>query len=335
MSGAQYLLTFNLKQIFENTEHNPRSGAYGLSTRRAWQASFWNIVCIDWVTSYTGEVPPRIDIENLELWKAAGLPMVVVNGIHLPVSLCGDETSGHQLQMTETVACRSLIWVILKTLAFVADEKSGKKIADSSPLDAGKTSGSSPNKIHSWDDISQHLDNWCAALPDTFEPCARIAQRYNNIPTPSDTMPPRSEFQSAFQELFYANAMCATAAVLYHFVQLLLLLHKPLNQKLSESHPEFVAKRLNAYRQLSAQIEGHANEICAISLGRPDDPVRMHMVQPLYIAGLCFEAHEQRTALAQLLATIQRETGYSTTERVANLQQQWGWDSTPPALDVM
>ncbi|KAH0525253.1 hypothetical protein TsFJ059_007644 [Trichoderma semiorbis] len=335
MSGAQYLLTFNLKQIFENTEHNPRSGAYGLSTRRAWQASFWNIVCIDWVTSYTGEVPPRIDIENLELWKAAGLPMVVVNGIHLPVSLCGDETSGHQLQMTETVACRSLIWVILKTLAFVADEKSGNKIADSSPLDAGKTNGSSPHKIHSWDDISQHLDNWCAALPDTFEPCARIAQRYNNIPTPSDTMPPRSEFQSAFQELFYANAMCATAAVLYHFVQLLLLLHKPLNQKLSESHPEFVAKRLNAYRQLSAQIEGHANEICAISLGRPDDPVRMHMVQPLYIAGLCFEAHEQRTALAQLLATIQLETGYSTTERVANLQQQWGWDSTPPALDVM
>ncbi|EHK24546.1 uncharacterized protein TRIVIDRAFT_219998 [Trichoderma virens Gv29-8] len=335
MSGAQYLLTFNLKQIFDSTEFNPRGGASsGLQTRRAWQASFWNIVCIDWVTSYTGETPPRIDIENLELWKAAGLPMCVVNGIHLPVSLCNDETSGHQMQMTETMACRSLIWVILKTLAFVAAEKGSNKISDSISPDAGKTDRSSLHKIQSWDDISQHLDNWCAALPDTFEPCARIAQRYNNIPTPSDNMPPRSEFQSAFQELFYANAMCATAAVLYHFVQLLLLLHKPLNQKYSESHAEFVAKRLNAYRQLSAQIEGHANEICAISLGRPDDPVRLHMVQPLYIAGLCFEAHEQRTALAQLLATIQRETGYSTAERVANLQQQWGWDSTPPALDV-
>ncbi|KAL7937559.1 hypothetical protein V8C35DRAFT_183380 [Trichoderma chlorosporum] len=334
MSGAQYLLTLNLKQIFESTEFDLRGGAYGLHTRRAWQASFWNIVCIDWVTSYTGETSPRIDTEDLELWKAAGLPMCVVNGIHLPVSLCNDDTSGHNMQMTETMACRSLIWVILKTLAFVAAEKGGDTIAESSSSSATKT-GRGSHKIHSWNDISQHLDNWCAALPDTFEPCARIAQRYNSIPTPSENMPPRSEFQSAFQELFYANAMCATAAVLYHFVQLLLLLHKPLNQKLSQTHPEFVASRLNAYRQLSAQIEGHAHEICAISLGRPDDPVRLHMVQPLYIAGLCFEAHEQRTALAQLLTTIQRETGYSTTERLAGLQQQWGWDSTPPALDVV
>ncbi|UKZ54816.1 hypothetical protein TrVGV298_008629 [Trichoderma virens] len=41
MSGAQYLLTFNLKQIFDSTEFNPRGGASsGLQTRRAWQASF-------------------------------------------------------------------------------------------------------------------------------------------------------------------------------------------------------------------------------------------------------------------------------------------------------
>ncbi|PTB79484.1 hypothetical protein M440DRAFT_1350249 [Trichoderma longibrachiatum ATCC 18648] len=329
MSGAQYLLTFNLRQIFESTDFNIRGGTYGLHTRRAWQASFWNIVCIDSVTSYVEQTTPRIDIENLELWKAAGLPMCVVDGIHMPVSLCSDENSGHQLQMTETAACRTLVWVMLKTLAFVATEKGGCKPSENSPPEAGKATRSR------WDTISQHLDNWCAALPDTFEPCARIAQRYNNIPTPSDNMAPRSEFQSVFQELFYANAMCATAAVLYHFVQLLLLLHKPLNQKLSESHPEFVAKRLHAYRQLSSQIEGHATEICAISLGRPDDPVRLHMVQPLYIAGLCFETHEQRAALAQLLTSIQRETGYSTAERVANLQQHWGWGTTPPVLGVV
>ncbi|KAL7923950.1 hypothetical protein ACQKWADRAFT_288355 [Trichoderma austrokoningii] len=335
MSGAQYLLTFNLKQLYEGTEVNRRNGIYGLHARRAWQASFWNIVCIDWISSYTEQTAPRLDVENAELWKAAGLPICVVDGITMPNALCNNGDSGFQLQMTETLACRSLIWIILKTLTLIAVEKNSNKVADNGLLETDGTHRGSSTASHRWDDVSQHLENWCAALPDTFEPCARIAQRYNNMPTPSDNMAPMSEFQSAFQELFYANAMCATAAVLYHFVQLLHLLHKPLNQKPTESHVEFVAKRLNAYRQLSAQIEGHANEICAISLGRPDDPVRQHMVQPLYLAGLCFETHEQRTALAQLLATIQRETGYFTAERVAKLQQHWGWDSTPPALDVL
>lgn len=334
MSGAQYLLTFNLKHLFESTEINRRNGTYGLHARRAWQASFWNIVCIDWISSYTEQTAPRLDVENSELWKAAGLPMCVVDGVTMPNALCSNGDSGFQMQMTETLACRSLIWIILKTLTLIAVENSGNKTAINGLREHHGVCQNSSNESHRWDDVSQHLENWCAALPDTFEPCARIAQRYNNIPTPSDNMASKSEFQSAFQELFYANAMCATAAVLYHFVQLLLLLHKPLNQKPTESHLEFVTKRLHAYRQLSAQIEGHANEICAISLGRPDDPVRQHMVQPLYLAGLCFETHEQRTALAQLLATIQRETGYSTAERVAKLQQHWGWDSTPPALDV-
>ncbi|KAL6910649.1 hypothetical protein GGI43DRAFT_390713 [Trichoderma evansii] len=335
MSGAQYLLTFNLKQLYESTEINRRNGTYGLHARRAWQASFWNIVCIDWITSYTEQTAPRLDVENSELWKAAGLPMCVVDGITMPNALCNNGDSGFQMQMTETLACRSLIWIILKTLALIAVQNGSNKTASNGVLENDSGCQNSSIGSHGWDDVSQHLESWCAALPDTFEPCARIAQRYNNIPTPSDNMAPRSEFQSAFQELFYANAMCATAAVLYHFVQLLLLLHKPLNQKPTETHLEFVTKRLNAYRQLSAQIEGHANEICAISLGRPDDPVRQHMVQPLYLAGLCFETHEQRTALAQLLATIQRETGYSTAERVAKLQQHWGWDNTPPALDVL
>ncbi|PON28043.1 hypothetical protein TGAM01_v203180 [Trichoderma gamsii] len=335
MSGAQYLLTYNLKQLYESTEINRRNGTFGLHARRAWQASFWNIVCIDWITSYTEQTAPGLDVENAELWKAAGLPICVVDGITMPNALCNNGDSGFQLQMTETLACRSLIWIILKTLTLIALEKSSNKTANNGLPENDGTCQNSSIASHSWDDVSQHLENWCAALPDTFEPCARIAQRYNNIPTPSDNMASMSEFQSAFQELFYANAMCATAAVLYHFVQLLHLLHKPLDQKPTESHLEFVAKRLNAYRQLSAQIEGHANEICAISLGRPDDPVRQHMVQPLYLAGLCFETHEQRTALAQLLASIQRETGYSTAERVAKLQQHWGWDNTPPALDVL
>ncbi|KAH8126668.1 hypothetical protein LI328DRAFT_154860 [Trichoderma asperelloides] len=335
MSGAQYLLTFNLKQLFESTDINRRNGTYGIHARRAWQASFWNIVCIDWITSYTEQTAPRLDVENSELWKAAGLPMCVVDGVTMPNALCNNGDSGFQMQMTETLACRSLIWIILKTLTLIAVENNSNKTATSGLRENHSACQNSSIESHRWDGVSQHLENWCAALPDTFEPCARIAQRYNNIPTPSDNMASRSEFQSAFQELFYANAMCATAAVLYHFVQLLLLLHKPLNQKPTESHLEFVTKRLHAYRQLSAQIEGHANEICAISLGRPDDPVRQHMVQPLYLAGLCFETHEQRTALAQLLATIQRETGYSTAERVAKLQQHWGWDSTPPALDVL
>lgn len=335
MSGAQYLLTFNLKQLYGSTEINHRNGTLGLHTRRAWQASFWNIVCIDWITSYTEQTAPRLDVENDELWKAAGLPLCVIDGITMPNALCNNGDSGFQLQMTETLACRSLIWIILKTLTLIATEKSSSKTANNGLLENDGTCQNSAVASNPWDDVSQHLENWCAALPDTFEPCARIAQRYNNIPTPSDNMASMSEFQSAFQELFYANAMCATAAVLYHFVQLLLLLHKPLNQKPTESHLEFVTKRLNAYRQLSTQIEGHANEICAISLGRPDDPVRQHMIHPLYLAGLCFETHEQRTALAQLLATIQRETGYSTADRVAKLQQHWGWDSTPPALDVL
>lgn len=319
MSGAQYLLDFDIKQLNDPAANpKPLAGASSIGTK-AWQASFWNFACVDYVVSYTEQTFPRLDTDDLDVWNAAGLPLRQIGSEHLPASLCNDDT----IQMSETVACRTLIWIVLKALSIIAAEKHEATV----PLTTSSKSG--PRR---WDSVQQHLEDWAAIVPDTFDPCMRTAQPVSGYQAENScgSTPNTNKSESlrpdttGWPELYFSNPMCATAVGLYHFVQILLLLHRPLERGSLEPHSQFVNKRLNAYRQLSEQIEAHSREISAISRGRPGPAVRMHLVEPLHLAGLCTEQPEERLRVADLLLDTQKETGFSTEWSVAHLRAEWG-----------
>jgi hypothetical protein len=49
------------------------------------------------------------------------------------------------------------------------------------------------------------------------------------------------------------------------------------------------------------------------------------MLLPLYIAGMCLEADEERRVLLELLRAIEQDTGCSTEGRCVELMGEWGW----------
>lgn len=303
-------------------------------TVKAWQASFWNVVRIDYVVSYVERTRPRLDISDPYLWQAAGLPLRDVDGLKIPESLCvGREQSyaSGSAPMTETAACRTLLWLVLKGLTYAADERDESRTMEFTP-NPGPLPRSRPAiDPHAWYVLRENLETWQASVPDSFEPYLRLPQsRPSQVQTPSlsEISGPGSDSAATIQfpTLHYSSSMASTATVLYHFIQIFLLLHKPLAPSTSpDPFPRFASRRLAAYRQVSREIDDHAGKICGICLGRPDDSVRMHLMQPLHLAGLGIESSEQRVVLEGLLEGIQRGTGASTEWILLSLREEWGW----------
>ena len=116
MAGAQYLLQLVLGQqqppaSVDVLEAGPSSG---VGTTKAWRASVWNLASFDYINSYARRDKTRFEFNDVRLWEAFGLPMTQLVGQHVPSSL----TRSHDFRetMTDKMACRTFIWVVLKTL---------------------------------------------------------------------------------------------------------------------------------------------------------------------------------------------------------------------------
>ena len=337
MNGAQYLLTLNVGQMMQlvnDWSPSPLAVAPSSSPVKAWQSSFWNFAWVDYVVSYRQRTAPHLDTSNPDLWKAAGLPLCEDKGLIIPDSL--RSTSNFSLEpMTETLASRTLIWIVLKTLSYIASSENvserprRENDVPSHIVHGSDSPGLSINK-DCWDLIQTLLKRWKKALPPTFEPCfaiqsnGRRSVQWGPITFPSDIF-----------EVFYSNPMSATASLLCHFVQILLILHQPAEMSITASASPSATRRLQSQRQLYDQIDQHVQKICAIALSQSTLSVRMHMAHPLHLAGLCVTTGEHRQLLVDLLVGIQQDTGYSTEWAVAQLKLEWGWEEKyQPELEV-
>ena len=125
---------------------------------------------------------------------------------------------------------------------------------------------------------------------------------------------------SQLTEVFFSIEQCAAAIQLYHFARILLLLNKPRARQ--------GVSRLKAYREVSSEAIKHAREIVGIALGRPVPAVRVEMLLPLYMAGGCLEADEERKVVLEVMKAIEKDTGCSTEVTVRSLIDEWGCRST-------
>ena len=118
--------------------------------------------------------------------------------------------------------------------------------------------------------------------------------------------------------------VCAAALQLYHFARILLLLNKPIESQDASMYGGG-GGRIKSYRSIPSEALKHAHQIVGIALGRPHPAVRVEMLLPLYIAGMCLEADEERRVLLELLRAIEQDTGCSTEGRCVELMAEWGW----------
>jgi hypothetical protein len=76
-------------------------------------------------------------------------------------------------------------------------------------------------------------------------------------------------------------------------------------------------------------VREHSHEICGIALARPEGSVRIHQVQPLFVAGQCMTEDRERRVVLDLLRGIEADLGWATDYRVKLLLKEWGWNQEP------
>lgn len=316
----------------------PRPRADPFISMKAGRAAFWNFARADYLASYVNHAKTRLDPDNLTMWKAAGLPVMDdgtlnYNDPSTPINTIVSYQPGDR---EDLVSC-TLIWIVLRTMNFIApqDEPSGSTtstpgIFDSpaAPLlktgsDPG-TPGTIQTRIARWKQLRRQLEDWYDNLPFTFQPYASAAAGAQH---PSDLLP---DGRPRFARLFFSVPMCAAALQLYHFAQILLLVNQPVDEHDARNH----VNRLRMFRKVTEESEHHSRQICGIALGRPPPAVSRQMVHSLYLAGSCFEEKEDRTVVLELLANITKETGCPTAHRIKELKEQWGWRDDPKVMEV-
>lgn len=313
----------------------PRPSAVPFISMKAGRAAFWNFARADYLAAYVNNSRTRLDPDNLTLWKAAGLPItddgtLTYSGTSTPTSAVISYQPGDR---EDLVSC-TLIWIVLRTMNFVAPHEdmtisaSGTPHAFESPSTAGYRTASEAgtpsaiqNRITRWKLLRRQLEDWYDNLPFTFQPYAMMdaGSQY-----PSD-----QERKRQFTRLFFSVPMCAAALQLYHFAQILLLLNQPVD----ESDTRHIANRIRMFQKVSEESEHHSRQICGIALGKPPPAVSRQMVHSLYLAGLCFQGKDDRMVVLELLGNIEKETGCSTAHRVRDLRKEWGWGGEVREMD--
>jgi hypothetical protein len=270
-----------------------------LSTSLERRASFWNFARADYQAAYINNTPTLLDTDDLPTWISCGLQISSNGALYAdPEGLKVDPC--HRSSTVQLVA-HTLLWILLRTMNYLA-----LPTQDITTRQAA------------WDSLTFQLDTWHAYLPIAFQPSAQLRHPVSRRSSATPGLQPTP--RSSISETFFSIPLCAATIQLYHFARILLLLSKPTQTQ--------TLSRLQAYREVSSQALVHAHGILGIALGRPHPAVRVEMLLPLYAAGGCLEADEERRLVVEVLRAIESDTGCTTEGRVRELEKEWGWESS-------
>ncbi|CAH0054570.1 unnamed protein product, partial [Clonostachys solani] len=286
--------SYQLLQIGTEPEHI-LSDVDSERLERAREATFWNLVFFDITNSFVTGSQMTLRISNsTNLWTQFGLSMLQRAGPCYP-SCLGEESS--RPKMDEKTSCQAALWLCSRVVNDIATRGTvGAAFA---------TYGVEDDSIAHWAETGNLLRTWRARIPDSFTPYLRVR---STAGAQSST--------DGLSAVFYASPLAASTLVLHHFTWLLVYLQGPPPQ----DRLRIGTARLQAYRDISRQVEHHVEEIAGIAAGEPQPSVKVQLLHPLYLAGCCVDTHEMKSALINLMTNIQRCTGYPVQWRTEELQ---------------
>ncbi|KAL9610979.1 MAG: hypothetical protein Q9167_004356 [Letrouitia subvulpina] len=279
---------------------------------KARRAIFWNFARQDFSAAFINECRTRLDTEDIRLWREAGL-LLDENNLVIASNNIENGVQEDDL-MREDMIANGLIWLSSKLVNFISAGESfnpttadGQALRSPTPESAG-IGVSQQTLLERWTKLKTELDVWFNGAPETFMPTARITT---------------SLYGEEFVEIWHSLPMCAATVLQWHMAQILLLINKPHETTARRST---VTERLKSYRTIQAEMTFHSREICGICLARPEASVRIHSLQPLFVAGQCLTRPAERKVIHDLLRGIETDLGWSTEYRVQQLHKEWGWE---------
>lgn len=171
-----------------------------------------------------------------------------------------------------------------------------------------------------WEEINIDVERLYAAVRHLLEP---------DIIDVAEDMGTRASVNTPLEKAWFLSSTSAMAATYFHMAKILLLKSMPgdLFAAMSAS-PGGAPDWSVAYPKLHQQMASHARRILAIALGSPPIAVRLHMLQPLYVAGRCLSDVHHQDVLLDVLRGMEVKMGMATGYRVKDLLREWGRPST-------
>ncbi|EWG53338.1 hypothetical protein FVEG_11793 [Fusarium verticillioides 7600] len=280
------------------------------------RAACWNFARQDFLAALINGHKTRLDTENPVIWRRMGLsvsehgrPMAHVHS-NIPEDACSQA-------LRPDIISNTLVWLLSRLANYVALATDSKQQAESTRV-----------LEDTWLSLNQDFETWHQGLPSSFRPSYRVPY----TPRQGTEVCPRCKYQPGSlisYETWYSSSMCASSMQSYHMSQILLLVHKPESLAVPVSRPSASggpADVLMRFNQMNRVLQYHAIEICAIALSRPEAAARIHMLQPVYLAGRCLHTRADRAIVLRLLESIETELGWSSRYRVKDLLREWGID---------
>lgn len=147
-----------------------------------------------------------------------------------------------------------------------------------------------------WKALFDLLGDWYNNRPEEMQPLMVNRSSSDEPPEP-------------FSSVLYGSSPAVNGNQLYHAAALLMLQNKPKGIRLTKS---------------PKSILWHARQICGIAVSNSDHGARINSLQPLWIAGKIMSHETEHRAILDLLAQIERDTGWATAWRAEDLRDYWG-----------
>ncbi|RMD42325.1 hypothetical protein DV735_g2771, partial [Chaetothyriales sp. CBS 134920] len=292
---------------------------------KAASAAFWNFAREDLLTAYGSRRLTRLDTQDIALWNTADLPITYEDFVATSPSTCPllerlSEEGGHVGR--EAIFVGALIWILMRVVNLVNAEsqQAAPPVAQSiisvstphsTTTGAATTPGSTADSLpgpssltQQWRNLRNLLDGWYESLPMTFDPYAEL------------------DYDLVLKKYLYSLPLAAAVLSLYHFGQILLILHQPLELTAAAQSSVAPASRLRMLRAMAEESQSHARQICGIALGGPNVAVLRQLMHPLHLAGLCFEEEAERRLVVELLRGVAQEAHCQTAPLVDELMRE-------------
>lgn len=246
-----------------------------------------------------------MDTANIPLWREMGLPLDN-SGRFNQNCMATNSTTEHSDE--DEIALRAILRLMCKLVNHIVSTAR----ADASLQNAAIIrSDADSTAISAWTDLKNEFDDWLSALPRSFQPDIVRRRAISNEGHPTSEV--------FANEVWFANSQCSVGLMYYHMAMILLFVHQP---SLLVTHG--TSDWLHTYRSFRKELLKHVGALLAIALGAPDDAVRMHMLQPLYVAGRCMTREADQRRLVEMLESIENDVGVATGYHVKALIEEWG-----------
>lgn len=257
------------------------------------------------------------------MWQRMGLDLDADGRLRDKSLLTQKSTSADRVDMISN----TMIWMLGRLVNLIATCHE-EMDADSDPARAN-ASTERGSFLERWLALKHELQIWHDALPPLFQPCTRVP-----LPQRSARRGIDRQLRSkplVDHETWHSHSMCASTMQSWHMSQIMLLLHKPPSVSVRQlpwiSKTQQPVNRfpdtLADFNQMNEMLQYHSVEICAIALSRPEEATRIHMLQPLYMAGRCLTDVSDRRTVVRLIDGIEDELGWHAKYRADALLAEW------------